>query len=241
LTWIKYDFLLEFTNGEELVISSGKFFGGSNASWEVDLNPYFYDNNNYNFRYPITLSGHVWDPSNDNINLDSLYKSNSLLYLNCSPTTASYIYNLNGIDYFVDVFDQDGKAYANISFSKIIASEFYDDNIFPVKLDLDFSIDPLYDLNSLLNLLESDLGSGDLLILDCLEVIHNIYTNVTDDDGGTNHLKIAFNSSKGFEFYNLSPFVLPMIPESSSEIYNLTIFTQVYDYYLMQTLPEAMK
>jgi len=238
-TWIKYDLILEFSNGEELVLSSGKFFGGSNGSWEVALNQYFYDNSSYNFKYPITLFTNVWDPSEDDISLDLLYESYSLLLLNCTTAIpGSYIYNLNGIDYFVDVFEQGGKNYANISFSETIASEFYNDNSFPVKLDLDFSIDPLYDLDTLLSLLEADLLLGDLLILDCLEVIHNVYTNVTDDDGGNDHLEISFDTSKGFEFYNLSPLVIPMIPVKTSEMHNITMFALVSDFHQNPTTPE---
>ncbi len=240
LTWIKYDLILEFSNGEELVLSSGRFFGGSNGTWEVSLNQYFYDNNSYNFKYPITLFAQVWDPSEDDISLDLLYNSNSLLLLNCSNATASYIYNLNNINYFVDVFEQGGNTYANISFSETLASEFYNDTTFPVKLDLDFSMNPLYDLDSLLNLLEADLGRGDLLILDCLEVIHSVYINVTDDDGGKAHLEIGFNTSKGFEFYNLSPYVVPMIPVKTSEMDNITIFTIVSDYHHLKYTSDVM-
>jgi len=240
LTWIKYDLILEFSNGEELVLSSGKFYGGSNGAWEIALNQYFYDNSNYNFKYPVTLFTHVWDPSMDDISLNILYKTNSLLLLNVSATNSSYIYNLNNINYSIDVFDLGGKTYANISFNETIASEFYDDSIFPVNLDLNFSIDPKYDLDTLLNLLEGDLGLGDLSILDCLEVLHHVYTNVTDDDGGNAQLKITFNTSRGFEFYNLSPHIIPIIPTISSEVYNITIFSLVSDYHQLITISNRM-
>ncbi|MFW9785282.1 MAG: PKD domain-containing protein, partial [Candidatus Heimdallarchaeota archaeon] len=80
-SWFKYDLIFHFQNGEILVISSNKLYGDSACYWEVALNPYFYDDINYNFKYPVTFNTHVWDPSIDDIDLTVSYDANFLVNL----------------------------------------------------------------------------------------------------------------------------------------------------------------
>ncbi|MFX1391908.1 MAG: PKD domain-containing protein, partial [Promethearchaeota archaeon] len=230
-SWFKYDLILRLQNGEVLVLSSDKIYGGSDGYWEVVLNPYFYDTTNYNFKYPLTFNTHVWDPSIDEISLNALYNASMLVKLNRTPPIDNlYLHNIGGINYLFDVFEQSGEGYANISVSKIIASKLYSENVFPVSLDLALNVDPLYDLDILLDLLEIDLGLGELSILDCLGVDHSLSTNIVDDDGGSDYLQILFNTTNGIEFQNLSPKIIPNVPEMALAFRNITLYAHVLDF-----------
>jgi len=230
MTWIKYDFLLEFDIGEELVISSDKLYPGSEGYWEVDLNPYFYDTSNYNFNYPITFSTQLWDPSDDDLSLTMNYNAYSLVELDCAPDTGNFIYNIGGINYIIDVFPQAGDAMANISFTTLVESEFYDNNEFPVNLDLDCSIKPLFDLEAILDELEPDLAQGPLSVVSCLDSSHYFSSHVTDDDGGTASLTVSFNTTESIKFDNLSIGLVTAIPDEAAEIRDIRIFGNVFDF-----------
>jgi len=230
MTWIKYDYFLEFNDGQELVISSDRLYPGSDGYWEVDLNPYFYDNSSYNFKYPITFSTQLWDPSNDDLSLTVNYNAYSFIELNCTPDTQNFMYNIGGINYIVNVSDRGGDAMANISITTLVGSKLYDNNEFPVSLDLDYSIDPLFDMDAILSQLETDLGQGPLSIVDCVDATHYFSSSVVDDDGGNDSLIITFNTTETIEFDTLSIRLDCAIPETAAEIRDIELFADIFDF-----------
>ncbi|MFX1281399.1 MAG: PKD domain-containing protein, partial [Promethearchaeota archaeon] len=234
-SWFKYDLILLMQNGETLILSSDKLYGGSDGYWEVVLNPYFYDSTNHNFRYPVTFHTHVWDPSTDDITLSLSYDAHFLLNLNSSTSlpggySSTKYYTFNDVDYRIIVYEQAGSNYANISINQLVAMELYDENNFPVALNLNFTIDPLLNLTSFFNIIETDFPLSNIALKDCLEAEHCLSANIFDDDGGSDALTIKFNTMSSIAIENLCPKLIPNIPILSSETRNITIYAQVWDY-----------
>ncbi len=241
-SWFKYDFILQFQNGQELVISSGKLYGGSAGYWEDDINPYFYEN--YSFKYPLDFSTHIWDPSKDDIDLNVEYDSN--LFISLASTTGlpggystSINYNFNDANYDIHVFEQTGIIFANISVKKIVSSSLFKANSFPISLDLTISIDPLFEMNNLLTIIENDFPLTDVSLLECLEAIHCLTVDAIDDDGGTDSLRIDFDTKNDITFKNLSPKLIPNMASEISEIRNVTVYAQLWDFDQSYNLKDA--
>ncbi|MFW9880326.1 MAG: PKD domain-containing protein, partial [Candidatus Thorarchaeota archaeon] len=244
LSWIKYDYVLEFLNGEELVISSGRLYGGDAGMWEVNLNPYFYDEDNFNIKYPMTLNAEVWDPSRDDITINSTYTANFMLNVSSATPLAEndlYTYEYvadDGLVYNIVLFEDGGFNYANITVNGKIISDFYGNNIFPVNLDLEIVINPLMDFKKLINLTATEHDLDPFSINQCLKADHGLHTNITDDDGGTNELQINYTSLNEIEFENLSPRLNPIIPDAATGGIMVTIYAEVSDYDLIYEFQE---
>ena len=234
-SWFKYDLILHLQNGEVLIISSDKIYGGSDGYWEVVLNPYFYDSSNYNFKYPVTFHTHVWDPSSDDITLSISYDAHFLLNLTSSTSlpggySSAKYYNFDGVNYRIDIFEQAGSNYANISINQLVATELYDQNIFPIALNLNYTLNPLLNLTSLFDIIETDFPLLNIALKNCMEAEHQLSASAFDDDGGSDALAININTISTIEIENLCPKLIPNIPILSSESKNITVYAQVWDY-----------
>ena len=234
-SWFKYDLILHMQNGEVLILSSDKIYGGSDGYWEVVLNSYFYDSSNYNFKYPVTFHTHVWDPSIDDISLSLTYDAHFLLNLNSSTSlpggySSTNYYSFDGVNYKIDIFEQAGSNYANISINQLVATELYDENIFPVALNLNFTLNPLLNLTNLFNIIEIDFPLSNIALKECLEAEHQLSASTFDDDGGSDALAININTMSSIDIENLCPKLIPNIPILSSETRNITVYAQVWDY-----------
>ncbi|NHJ87689.1 MAG: PKD domain-containing protein, partial [Asgard group archaeon] len=243
-SWVKYDFILEFTNGETLVITSGKLYGNSTLSWEVDLTPYFYDVNNFNFKYPLMFRSNIWDPSVDDIDLNVNYLSNILL--NLSSTTplpggysSTFDYTIDDVSYSIRVFEELGSILANISASQSILSKDFIQNLFPVSIELNFSLNPLINIITISDLIESNFPLTEISILKCLIANHYIDSYIADDDGGNGFLKIEIDTQNNIKIENLSPKLIVDIPIEVNEFRNITIFAQIWDFDQAYALRDA--
>ncbi len=231
-SWFRCYVKLQFLNGEELIITSNKLYGGNYGYWQTELNPTFFNNGDYSFMYPVTFHAQVWDPSIDDINLNFTYSAHINVEINCTDTLPinsifTIDYPLNSANYTVNVFEQDGKKFANITVTQHVLSESYIDNTFPVVLDLNFTIYPIIDLY---DILENKLNLTQLTVLDCAIATNVIGGDVVDDDGGQKSLTITFTTESNIEFTNLMPKINTIIPNGTSEGINITIYVEVADF-----------
>ena len=231
-SWFRCYIKLSFLSGEELVISSPKLYGGSYGYWEVDLNPYFFDNGDYTFMYPITFNAHIWDPSVDDVTLSVLYNVSMLLRIHCSDTlpledSFTLEKTLNNVTYTIIVYEENDEKYVNITASQQITSKGYYDNNFPVALNINFTIYPIIDL---FELLEIQMELANLTILDCVSAYNYIIGEVSDDDGGEGTLTITFSTDDNIVFDNLCPQVESFIPTQGLLGNNITFYMQVSDF-----------
>ncbi|MFX1257221.1 MAG: PKD domain-containing protein, partial [Promethearchaeota archaeon] len=233
-SWFKYYARLKFLDGQELVISSEKLYGtGENYGyWEKELSPYWYDNGDFSFMYPLTFNATIFDPSLDDINATIAFTTNTLLIINCSdtlPIEDSYTeeFSFGNVSYVVNVFEQEGVKYANITARYQVVAESYDNNDFPVWLELNFTIYPIVDL---FDVLEVRLNLTELDILQCVEANNYIYAKVLDDDLGQSDLSIKFYTHYNIEFQNLSPAIKPYIPRTSTTVHTITFYAQISDF-----------
>ncbi|MFX1257243.1 MAG: PKD domain-containing protein, partial [Promethearchaeota archaeon] len=233
-SWFKYYARLKFLDGQELVISSEKLYGtGENYGyWEKELSPYWYDNGDFSFMYPLTFNATIFDPSLDDINATIAFTTNTLLIINCSdtlPIEDSYTeeFSFGNVSYVVNVFEQEGVKYANITARYQVVAESYDNNDFPVWLELNFTIYPIVDL---FDVLEVRLNLTELDILQCVEANNYIYAKVLDDDLGQSDLSIKFYTHYNIEFQNLSPAIKPYIPGTSTTVHTITFYAQISDF-----------
>ncbi|MFX1258835.1 MAG: PKD domain-containing protein, partial [Promethearchaeota archaeon] len=233
-SWFKYYARLKFLDGQELVISSEKVYGsGENYGyWERELSPYWYDNGDFSFMYPLTFNTTIFDPSVDEINATVDFTTTTLLIINCTdslPIEDSYAeeFSFGNVSYVVNIFEQEGVKYANITASYQVAAESYDNNDFPVWLELNFTIYPLVDL---FDVLEVRLNLTELDILQCVEANNYLYATVLDDDLGQSNLTIVFYTHYNVEFQNLLPAIKPYIPGTSTTVHTITFYAQISDF-----------
>ncbi len=227
-SWFRCYVKLSFLNGEELVILSPKLYGDEYGFWEVDLNPYFYDNGDYIFMYPITFDVHIWDPSVDDIALSIQYNVSMHLVIDCDnslPLEDSF--SLGNVDYTINVYTIDGVQYANITASQQVFQDIYNDNDFPVSLDINFTVYPIIDLYELL---EIQMELTNLTILHCDTALNYLIGDVWDDDDGEGTLTITFTTDDNIEFENLSPFPEFYIPDQALEGNNVTFYVEISDF-----------
>jgi PKD repeat protein len=193
---------LEFVNGQELVLSSNELFGGNYGKWEFNLSFEFFDEQNYSYKYPITIATQIFDPSIDEVQLCMSYQENKLLEISLSNALPiSDAFTTQGIEYKVDIYEQDSKQFANITARKSVFSELFDNHRFPLKEELEVDIDSLIDVY---DLLQNDLGLSDLSIIDCLSADNFLYVYALDDDLGNNSLTIDFETKRNVEMGNLT-------------------------------------
>ncbi|MFX1320378.1 MAG: LamG-like jellyroll fold domain-containing protein [Promethearchaeota archaeon] len=231
-SWFRYYVKLQFLSGEILVISSSKLYGGGYGSWEIDLNPHFYDNGDYTFKYPITFNAHIWDPSVDDIFLSIQYNVSMHLIIDCANTlpledSFTIEYPLSNVSYIINVYMEDGVKYANITASQDISLESLNDNAFPVSLDTNFTIYPIIDL---FELLEIQMELTNLTIINCAQALNFLIGVAADDDGGEGTLTIIFNTDDNIEFENLSPHIEQYLPDQALEGTNVTFYVEVSDF-----------
>lgn len=227
-SWFRCYVKLNFLHGEELVLSSDKLYGGQYGLWEVDLNPYFYDQGDYTFMYPITFDAHIWDPSVDDITLSIQYNVSMSLIIECDDTLpVEDTFTLNNVNYIINVYTEDGIEYANITASQQVFFDTYNDNDFPVCLDVNFTIYPIIDLYELL---EIQMDLSNLTILHCDTALNYLIGEVSDDDYGEGALTITFTTEDNIEFQNLSPYPEFYIPDQGLEGTNITFYIDISDF-----------
>ncbi|MFX1478122.1 MAG: PKD domain-containing protein, partial [Promethearchaeota archaeon] len=227
-SWFRCYVKLEFLDGYILILSSEKLYGGEFGHWEVDLNPYFFNNGDCTFMYPITFSSQIFDPSVDDIHLSIIYNISMLLRINCSdslPISSSF--ELNNVNYTINVFEQGGLQFVNISAYQHVFSKSYLNNNFPVALDVNFTIYPIIDLYELL---EIEMGLSGLIIHDCLNATNFITGFLMDDDGGQDTLTTTFYTTDNIIFDNLSPQINNYFPENGLVGQNITFYLDISDF-----------
>ncbi len=231
-SWFRVYVKLEFLDGQEL-ITSEKLYEGEYGYWKVDLNPYWFDNGDYTFKFPITLKAQIWDPSVDNVSLTVGYNTYVLLEINCTdslPLQDSFIkeFSFGNVSYVINIYEQSSKIYANITATQLsVHSEEFTDNSFPVDLEVEFTLNPIIDL---FDLLEVEMGLTQLSIIQCFEANNYLIGNVTDDDLGFFSLPITFNTEVGIEFENLSPKISAFIPNNASTNNDINFNVQISDF-----------
>ncbi|MFX1394718.1 MAG: PKD domain-containing protein, partial [Promethearchaeota archaeon] len=232
--YYEYECQLEFLNGETLIFSSGELHGDSDGYWEVDLNQYFYDNKNFNFKYPLTFDTLIWDPSKDDVYVDFIYNTSSLINLECITDLVdgdSYLftYTMNDVMYNIRIYNENSQIYANITASQILLSQLYDNNAFPTKLEIPATINPLFDFDALTNIIQNELSLSEISLISCLGIIHKVFASVEDDDGGKINQTITYRTYPDIWFGNLSPKLIPGIPDKSMA-HNITLYAQISDF-----------
>ncbi len=231
-SWFRCYIKLQFLSGAELVISTAKLYGGAYGEAEVVLNPYFFDNGDYTFMYPLTLNAHVWDPSLDDLSFNVNYTATTLLAINCSDSlpiekTFSIEYPEGKASYVVNIYEEDNLIFANITVSQHVFIALSQSNSFPINWVLNFTIYPLIDLY---DILEDRLNLTALEVIYCIDALNFIEGTVVDDDGGEGTLTISFTTENGIEFENLSPNIDILIPEQVLEGINVTFYIQTSDF-----------
>lgn len=229
-SWFIYKIILEFSNGQEMILLSDKFYDSevNIAYWDVNLNQYFYDQGNYNPLFPITFDFQVYDPSIDDINVSVDYQANLLLIINCSNSLPlSENFTINGADHSVIIFSQNGFTYANITISKQVFSRFYEDNKFPCYIEEQFVLNPIIDLYAIL---EDEMGLGNLSILYCCYALSILEATATDDDGGQGIVEVSFDTEDDINIHNLAPRITAFIPANASVSSTITFHCQVSDF-----------
>jgi hypothetical protein len=139
-SWFKCYAKLEFLNGDELVISSDKLYGGSYGYWNVSLNPYWFSAIDYTFRYPISFNTTIFDPSVDDVTYDLEYSVNMVLEINCTdtlPVSDSFVIEqpLGNTSYSLNAYQSGSDKYVNITATQQFDSETFDNNSFPATIN----------------------------------------------------------------------------------------------------------
>ncbi|MFW9785283.1 MAG: hypothetical protein ACFFFB_23590, partial [Candidatus Heimdallarchaeota archaeon] len=111
--------------------------------------------------------------------------------------SSTHFYNLNNVNHRIHIFEQDGYNYANISITRLIASELHENINFPVALNLNYTVDPLLNLTNLIKIIENDFPLLQVSLLNCIEALHLFSVNALDDDGGNNVEIIKINTIEG--------------------------------------------
>ncbi|MBN1214778.1 MAG: PKD domain-containing protein [Candidatus Lokiarchaeota archaeon] len=215
-SWFRYNIYIEYLDGTNTTITSGKIYGNSNGEWSLNLNPYWVNSIDNTFSHPITFNAEIFDPSVDDIFVNIKYDVDMLVEISCSdniPLDGTFIINqeLGDVTYIIEVYQVDGGTYAKIHATQNIYEKSFYDNEFPTQLEFEFNIFPIINLEILLN---EQLGLENLEILDFLNTLNTVTGNVVDDDGGSNNHIITFPSI--FDFSNLSPSMDIAIPNNNT-------------------------
>ncbi|MFX1477393.1 MAG: PKD domain-containing protein, partial [Promethearchaeota archaeon] len=231
-SWFRYYIKLQFLDGQILLISSPKLYGGDYGEWEVDLNPYFFNNGDYTFMYPITFNAQIWDPSKDDISVLIQYNVSMQVVINCSdslPIEDSFTkeHTVSNASYSINIYTEGNVKYANITGSQWIYSQVFLNNSFPISNDFTFTLYPIIDL---LGLLQEEMDLTNLSIYNCIEASNFITGYVVDDDGGEGEITVVFDTEDNIEFENLSPYIESYFPTQAVQGTNITFYIDVSDF-----------
>ena len=232
-SWFQYTVIFEFLDGQKLTYTSPILNPGVYGYWFQVL-PDWYDSSNYTFNKPISFAFNIFDPSVDEIDLIVEYNANCVLEINCSnslPISYSFVveYPYYNVSYLIEIFEQNGTQYANLSSNQIVTNRYYINNSFPVNIESFFT---LYYFMNLSNLLESWVGLTDLTIHNCNSSLHQIEANVSDDDLGQSKLNINLETTSKIEIENLSPSINLLSSEVGKVGNNLTFIVRISDFNL---------
>ena len=188
---------LTFTDGQDLVLNSDIMFGGSYGEWEVDLSSEFYDDNNYSYKYPISFTTQVFDPSQDEVEYIVSYQESRLFEITySSPISISDSFISQGIEYVLEAYVNNSKQFLSVTAQKVVLSEFFDNHTIPLSEQVQIEIAPLVDI---FYLIEARLGLSGIFIENCLLAENTILASAIDDDFGEDSLSYSFDSTNGLE------------------------------------------
>jgi hypothetical protein len=203
---------LEFLNGEVLIITSEDFHAGNYANTSIDLNLYWFNQEDYSFKYPLTFNASIFDPSVDDITYIIKYQYEKIIQLNCSnfySDTRIFEGDHPNSLFIVNTYSQNGEKFAKIEYDNLVSFGFFNNNSFPVVKEFQFTLLSDISLNEIL----TGFGYSNLEIITSNKAQNFIKTIVEDDDGGKSILAFEFNTTSNIVFSNLAPRVLPEIPK----------------------------
>ncbi|MBY9008169.1 MAG: PKD domain-containing protein [Candidatus Lokiarchaeota archaeon] len=229
-SWFRYNVNLEYLDGTNITITSGKIYGNDYGEWSLNLNPYWINSIDNTFKHPISFDANVFDPSVDDIFLDITYDVDMLIEITCSnnvPIMENYVINqiLGDVSYTINIYEEDGKKFANIHATQLVYENSFDNNDFPTQLEINFNIFPIIDLELLLI---DSLGLENLEIVSFVETMNSIKGEVLDDDGGSNEQTVDFASI--FEFSNLSPSIEILVPDNETINTEVSFLVKIEDF-----------
>ena len=194
--------IFEFLDGQTLTLTSNLFVSGEWGYFEDNLSRYFYDSNNFAFKYPLSIAIEVFDPSIDDIYYTMTQTEKKSLEIS---TTSELPLNdeiyLGDTYYNFQFYQENGKKFVNITATRSIDSKWYDNNSFPVKLEFSNTIVSLINANELLG---TTLSLVDFAVEQCLDAMTIIETCVVDDDQGSDVQQLIINTTNAIEIFNLT-------------------------------------
>ncbi|MBN1215527.1 MAG: PKD domain-containing protein [Candidatus Lokiarchaeota archaeon] len=229
-SWFRVNIHLEFLDGQQLTITSGKIYGEESVDLSINLNPYWVNVIDNTFKYPITMLANIFDPSTDDITIDINYYATMLVEISCSnfipcSETITISKELGPVSLTYRLFEEEGKKYFEIRANqKVYENNFYE-NDFPTQIDFSFDIYPIFNIEEFLI---------ETMNLENLNIInYNVGTNrinayAQDDDNGSNTQIIKFDSI--FEFENLSPSLEIAIPNNDTINTEVSFIVKVSDF-----------
>ena len=229
-SWFRYNINLEYLDGQNITITSGKIYGNDYGEWLLNLNPYWINSFDNTFKHPISFDANVFDPSVDDIFLDITYDVDMLIEISCSnniPIMENFVVNqvLGDVSYTINIYGQNGGKYADIHATQLVYENSFDNNDFPTQLDITFNLFPIIDLEQLL---VDNLGLENLEIIYFIETMNSIKGEVLDDDGGLNEHTVNFASI--FEFSNLSPSIEILVPNNETINTEVSFLVKIGDF-----------
>jgi len=197
---------LTFPDNQLYSLSSGIFTINDEWSWIHNLNSLLYNNSNYGFTNPLSLSTQVFDPSIDE--LDFILTQSELKEFIISAGGVFHqdiSYVIGDISYEIHLYEQEGQQIASIYAEKAIDNSHFVNNSFPVNKDIISNLDELIDIYAIL---ENTLKLSDVNVLECLEASILIKAEVSDDDGGYNSSYLTLSLENGIVFDTLDTRIL---------------------------------
>ena len=228
---VQYTVTLEFQDGKQEVVQSQVFSSGS-AYWEETLDRLWYDETNFTIRHPVEAGISLWDPSEDDLNLDLSYSVDMVVEVQYSDSTPiSTSFNISDTYFYdIEVYEVDGKMFANISANTIIASsDIFNNNGFPVSINnASYSINPMIDLTELLVTNSEGPQLSGFFVVGCISAINFLESFVEDDDRGNSSVVIDFNTQDDVEVFNLSPDITLIHNDGGLMGQNITFYLDYY-------------
>ncbi|KKK62032.1 hypothetical protein LCGC14_3008390, partial [marine sediment metagenome] len=228
---VQYTVTLEFQDGKQEVVQSQVFSSG-NAFWEEQLDRLWYDETNFTIRHPVEAGISLWDPSEDDLNLDLSYSVDMVVEVQYSDSTPiSTSFNISDTYFYdIEVYEVDGKMFANISANTIIASsDIFNNNGFPVSINnASYSINPMIDLTELLVTYSEGPQLSGFFVVGCISAINFLESFVEDDDRGNSSVVIDFNTQDDVEVFNLSPDITLIHNDGGLMGQNITFYLDYY-------------
>lgn len=234
-TWLEYKLNLEYLDGKKTIISSGKYYGSTNGVWELNLDPYWLNMEDFTYKHPIMFFASLWDPSNDDLEVSSIYEIDMIVEINCTNILplveqVSITEQLGEVNYEVHVFEENETKFAHIKAFQQLPLFDFNNNKFPVNIDCNLTLFPIINLRKLL---VDKLGLENFSLYKLVQRNNLLKFEVKDDDGGFNSMNVEFDSI--FDIQNLSPHLETFVPYNSSTQKEIQFYVEVNDYDQLKT------